>query len=343
MLFTQFDEYDLRQEYLYRKVDGLNRCYYGIDYLDDALLGISPKDFVVIGAKTGVGKTELGRLIAFHNAKIGKRVLLYALEAEPFEIHRRIKYQLIADQFFKNRNSFPPDFYFSYAKWSRDEFRDLKQFDMFEEAAIKQLEKLLDSMKVIYTTSADFSKGSLVNTYETLKNEFDLVILDHLHFLAPEESETETAHIRDTVCRLRNLINTHGLPVVAFSHLRKEDRGSKSVVPTIEELHGSSEISKQANHVVTLAPAYTLPSAVSDNETVTPYPGTTLLHVAKSRNGERGCTKYAVAIQFNSETNRYDPGYSPYRINRHHDELVPVKAEEEIEPWMKKNVRFSKV
>ena len=68
---------------------------YGIQFLDDILRGILPHDLILLGASTGAGKTEAAKQIAMHNALLGKRVHYFALEAEPKEIERRVKYALL--------------------------------------------------------------------------------------------------------------------------------------------------------------------------------------------------------------------------------------------------------
>ena len=54
---------------------------YGVKFLDDYLLGIKQTDFILIGAYSGAGKTELAYNIAFENAK-KTNVHLFALEAK---------------------------------------------------------------------------------------------------------------------------------------------------------------------------------------------------------------------------------------------------------------------
>jgi replicative DNA helicase len=65
-------------------------------FLDDYLRCIMPNDLILLGAETGAGKTELARHIGAANARNGKRVYYFALEAEDKEIERRTKYAELA-------------------------------------------------------------------------------------------------------------------------------------------------------------------------------------------------------------------------------------------------------
>ena len=67
-------------------------CSYGVPCLDHALGGIYKNDLVVVGADSGVGKSELVLNIAKYNASRGKRVVLYYLEGGHTEAMRRMKW-----------------------------------------------------------------------------------------------------------------------------------------------------------------------------------------------------------------------------------------------------------
>jgi replicative DNA helicase len=71
------------------KADDL--CGYGIKPLDDSLFRIAQNELVVIGADSGMGKSELGLNIARYNAKKGKVGAVFYLEGGHFEAMARIK------------------------------------------------------------------------------------------------------------------------------------------------------------------------------------------------------------------------------------------------------------
>ena len=67
-------------------------------YLDDRLRMILPHDLVIITARTGVGKTSCALDVAIANALNERRVGYFALEAEPVELERKIKFRWLVNQ-----------------------------------------------------------------------------------------------------------------------------------------------------------------------------------------------------------------------------------------------------
>ena len=73
-----------------RTEDGrLRRVMTGIRPLDEMLLGFCERDLVLLGARTGVGKTQLATAIAVNLALRGSRTLFIALEAHHREMEDR--------------------------------------------------------------------------------------------------------------------------------------------------------------------------------------------------------------------------------------------------------------
>src|SRR3954469_17207692 len=73
------------------------RLRFHVSFLDDCIRGILPNDLVLLGAPSGVGKTDLALHIATSNAREGKRVTYLALEAEPRELERRTKFRIMSE------------------------------------------------------------------------------------------------------------------------------------------------------------------------------------------------------------------------------------------------------
>src|SRR5262245_25639005 len=90
---------------------------YGVPYLDDDLLGMSPNELILIGARSGGGKTELATQILITQQKRCKPVMYYALDHERSEIERRVLWRRIVGKIRQDR---PPEFrgvYLRYAEW----------------------------------------------------------------------------------------------------------------------------------------------------------------------------------------------------------------------------------
>ena len=311
----------------------MRKMPYGLSFLDDALGGILPDDLIVIGAATGIGKTTLAMVLAEQAAVSGKATRLLALERGADEIHMRLVYRRVAQEFFTNRGEFPANerltwlnFYTGQlggwadvlvAKHSEAVARELTNLDIIPDAV----------------SYGEWTRKNVGTVYEDLADDSNLVVLDHLHMLnETDEDRGELQAVVQNVRVLRQLIYKHEVPMIVFSHLRKRDRFSKWVIPPLEELHGSSEISKQASAVITIARAFVIPGP-DDSEREAPH-GATWLRVAKARHGNMACTQYAAMMFFDFDKNAYKPLYFPFSISPDGTELKPLQSEADFEPWM---------
>lgn len=328
------------QETLQRQADGMLMLNYGVGFLDDALTGIMPSELIVIAGRTGIGKTELAISIAKYNAT-RCNVWLMALEAESLEVQRRMKYQLIAKEFFANRNSFPADLNLNYSDWACDRYGD--KLIALDHLASEVLQEQLQNLTIFQPDFSEFQKSDFCAVYEeAVRKGARLVILDHIHYIAADKKEHEYDHVRQTMWRLREMINKHRVPIIAFSHLHKESKADKNWVPTLDDLHGSSEISKQANQVIAFAPCYALPSSQDKSKMVNQSAGTTLCRVLKSRRGQIAADRYIALMKFNLDTRSYSENYIPFGTDRFSNTLEPLKYES-FERWMQGNGRESKI
>ena len=76
--------------------DNKNIIKFGIEYLDLATDGLSESDLCLIGAESGAGKTEISTLIAQSALKQQKKVYFFALEAEKYEMNKRIHFRIFS-------------------------------------------------------------------------------------------------------------------------------------------------------------------------------------------------------------------------------------------------------
>ncbi len=311
---------------------------YNIAFLDEALGGIMPNDLVVFGAGTGIGKTQLAAALALSAISQGRQVLLYALEAGHLEIHSRIKYMRIAEYFYSHRSEFPSNVHLNYFDWHRGKLDNV--FDVLEYKIADELKSELALLQILSPTHGDFSARTITSLTKEWSSA-SLVLLDHLHKLNLEEEVTENKKtqfvpenigIKRAVSELRDFVNTHETPVIAFSHLRKATFSNKMIIPTIEELHGSSEISKQANAVVTFAKARRVVDKEKNEFKLTP--GHTFVRINKARNGADACTHYAAIMMYDLGRHAYSPGYIPCECDYWATEVTPLKSKAELAHWM---------
>ena len=77
---------------------------FGVHFLDLSFRGIFPNDLILVGAPSGIGKTQFCVNMALRNIEDGRRVHFIALEADDFEIERRLKYAIVANSFFADQS-----------------------------------------------------------------------------------------------------------------------------------------------------------------------------------------------------------------------------------------------
>lgn len=301
----------LGREAEHREQNAKNRMSFGVSFLDEALGGIYNNDLVVLGAKTGLGKSQLAMLIALENARQGKRVHFFALEAEEYEIERRIKYQLIADKFYKMPNR--PNIHLNYMDWYYNKFS--KELESIEKE-IEEEEHNLSTLNIYYR-QVQFDIQEFERLAFGVKDQTDLMIIDHLHYF-DHDDENENRAIKQIVKRIRDCALISGKPIILVAHVRKSDRRLKQLIPDIEDFHGSSDIGKIGVKVITIAPCY--------EEVVTTH-RKTFFQILKCRvDGSR--MNMTGLLGFNINNQRYEKQYKLGRLSYDGTDFKPFNFNE---------------
>lgn len=235
---------------IYRRY-GQELMSYGIPFLDDALRGLANDEVVLLGAPSGVGKTEYCIRLALENIKRGYTVHFYSLESGQNEIATRFMYMCIATMFFKDPDR-PPiknlnylDFY--YGKYA-------KHLDKYKERLFEY--ENLDKFKIYYR-SKGFGINDFLTSLEGITNKTDLIILDHLHYF-DMETDNENKEMKEIIKQIRYRAQILNKPILLIAHLRKKDSRVKRLVANLEDFHGSSDIGKIATTAILLGPGKSL-------------------------------------------------------------------------------------
>jgi replicative DNA helicase len=290
-------------------------------FLDDLLRGIQPHDLVLIGAETGAGKTEIATGIAKANARAGKHVYYFALEAEPDEIERRTKYSLIAE--LAQQANDPRLFDLNYPDWLVGACEGI--CERYDHAANQLMLEQLGRLHTYYRGRA-FGHDDIRRMFASIKDHAELIVLDHLHYVDIDD-ENEQRGFKATVKLIRDLALIMGVPVLLVAHLRKRDQRARQVVPHIEDFHGSSDIIKICTQVVQLAPAHNLAPPQW-------YYAPTFIHVPKDRRG--GATGLVAACNFDRRFRTYSNHYTLGRVAKGGTEWEPL-ALKHVPRWAARN------
>lgn len=281
----------------------------GIDFLDDALYGIFPNDLILVGASSGLGKTQLMCNIALSVLEEGKKVHYIALEAEPFEISRRMKYRHFADSFYADPNRTKK--HCSYDEWRIGQHID--ELKKYEEYATEYSSTAYKFFEVYYKRNK-FDCQDLIEAVYACADDTDLIIVDHVHYFDMDD-DNENRAIKTIAKTARTLCLEQGKPMILVSHLRKKDRGNDQLVPGLEEFHGSSDLYKIATKVVTMSAGQPL-----DDGNFTTY-----FSVPKNRiNG--GVPRYCAELTYNPRKGNYEKGYRVGYANQHRGEFQALSG-----------------
>jgi replicative DNA helicase len=86
---------------------------------------------------------------------------------------------------------------------------------------------------------------------EKAKDNVDMIIIDHLHYIYLERDE-ELRQIGEIMRTLKTISDIIKKPIILISHLRKKTNNTKEREPSIDDLYGSSNIGKEATTVLLL-------------------------------------------------------------------------------------------
>ncbi len=226
---------------------GIKPMYFGVDFLDHATRGIFPDDLVLIGAPSGVGKTQLCCNIAVTNLALGRRVHYIALEASEHEIERRLKDPMVLNYIYKDPAR--PRVSVSYPDWHLGELRALAPYEDLAEEEYQHKYKNL----FLYYKQDRFGVSELIESVSYAASETDLIMIDHVHYFDFND-DNENRAIKEIAKTVRTLAIENRRPIVLVAHLRKRDRGNDELVAGLEEFHGSSDLYKIATKVITVSP-----------------------------------------------------------------------------------------
>jgi hypothetical protein len=234
--------------------------------------------------------------IAKVNAFNDKNVMVLALEAKKHEFMQRIKYQRLAELFYERKLYEKFNFYLRYRDWLRGRW-ETELYELNKEVD-SELYSKYQTLDIVHRESGKFTSNHLIDLIKNSYNECELLIIDHLH-LFDFEGYNDNKEMKRLMMTLRDVTTLNNLPIVAVSHLRKQDRGDLAIMPSMDELHGSSDIGKIGYTVITMSSYKHKSDEVEEHI----YP--TLFRVAKDRT-DGSVSKYLGLQKFNARTNCYE-------------------------------------
>ncbi len=270
---------------------GENVLNFGITYLDDATKGIFPADLILLGARSGAGKTQICCEILDANVLAGKRVLYVALEAELHEIEHRLKFKIFMTV-MRLQKKFEA---IEYDRWILGQYID--QYADQEATAIKIFADKYKTGFVQYK-SDKYDIYDLIETVTYAADQVDLIIIDHVHYFDFTEDLNDNKAIKQIAQTARQLALENNKPLIMVAHLRKADRKISDLAPDMDEFHGSSDLAKIATKIITIAPGKDVRNGNYE----------TYIRIPKNRfNG--GCSQMVARTYFDPKGDGYEKQY----------------------------------
>lgn len=292
----------------------------GNKFLNDALDGIYRDDLVIITAKAGHGKTELAYHIATANALTGKKVHLFALEAHHGEVEARAKYKLLASAFFTQSDWRTYGETPRYLRWMHGKQDHL--LGKFEPEIDQIMSKNLSTLYSYYLGDKFNVEDFEGEMLKAARAGTDLVIVDHLHYFDLDDVD-EVRALRKTIRQIRTITKFYRKPTVVVAHIRKQDKKGGSVIPDMDDIYGSSDISKIATVVIATARAR---DREAWNKTIFP----TYIQILKSRL-DGSLINYTGLCGFDIVRNKYLDNYTLGKIKFGTDEFVRIEDQDRPE------------
>lgn len=308
-----------------RMLRGASVIPWGIDFLDDALLGICNTDLTLLGAATGAGKTAIATHVAYNASRAGKNVVFFALEAEDGEIEDRILWSELCREWWARNPHGKVGVDLRYVAWRQGLLYE--ELNAIEETVYQRLHLDLDGLRTIYKNDAgEYSVEDFLAAFSSVEKEADLIIVDHMHYFDFDD-DNENRALKKAAKQIRTAALRHKKPVLLLAHLRKANRsaGDKTVLPDIDDFYGHSDLVKIGINVILAARA--------DDTKLTSGNRATWFYLPKARHAG-DAYGYAAIVGYDVANGRYSPGYRLFRSPRWKEpELL---AKDELPRWAKR-------
>ena len=279
-------------------------------FLDDYLRAILPADLILLGAPTGLGKTDLALNIATTNAFLGKRVHYFALEAEPRELERRTKFALLSKAVYAAHHD--ERHKMNYADWRLGKCEAI--CGQWNSVVSAQFESNLRPLWTLYRGNK-FDAKDLEKQVIEVHEKTDLMVIDHLHYIDTSSDDNEARALGDVVKTIRDIALNVGKPVILIAHLRKKETGSKRLVPGLDDFHGSSNITKICTQAITIERCHVVQSSSW-------FLSPTFFSVLKDRRS--GASPFVAVSNFDRRTKSYASTYTLGKLTKGGSDWEPL-------------------
>ena len=249
--------------------------------LDRAIVGLTPGDMVVIGARPGMGKTSFAMNIATNVAKETKKtVCIFSLEMTTAQLAARmLASEALIDSYAMRSGKISGSDYDHLAKAAAD----------------------LSSCDIQIDDTASITVTQIKAKLRRMKN-LGLVIVDYLQLMqSDKKAENRVNEVGEASRGLKLLAKELSVPVICCAQLSRPPKTNENARPGLSDLRESGQIEQDADIVMFLHGDYAKADAQSSEAT---------LIISKNRHGSNGDVRLGWMGQYtkfvNSQTNYQD-------------------------------------
>jgi len=243
----------------------------GLPELDHMVWDFEPGSLVVVGADTSAGKTSFAMQIAEHIAMNGTAVAYYSIEMTK---------EKLMDRFIASRSNLP-----------REKINHPRNMSDLDWAELEKVSAVCEGWPLYISHISPLDIYTLSSFTRRLASKADVkaIFVDYLQIMEYPDDRSEVNSIRILSRALKQLASNLGIAVVVLSQLRKRMAGQNVLPPTMDDLHSSSSLAKDADLVFMIHREETY--HMDDDTWAEEHPekvGTASILIRKQRNGPRG-------------------------------------------------------
>ena len=249
----------------------------GFSNLDNFLVELGKGDFVLVGARPGMGKTAMALNLATNIAKSSKKtVCFFSLEMSAEQLVSRILSSEAMVDSHKLRTGM----------LTAEDWEHLANAT----AALSTCEILIDD-------TTDINPVQMKGKLRRVKN-LGLVVIDYLGLMqSSKRTENRVQEVSDITRNLKILAKELGIPVICCAQLSRGTEGRNDKKPQLSDLRDSGSIEQDADIVMFIyRPDYYDTNA--DPNAPAPTSNTAEIIVAKNRHGSIGTARMRWMPQF---------------------------------------------
>ena len=260
---------------MYQEGDAARGLKTGFSGLDNVLSGMGKGDFIIVGARPGMGKTSFVLNVATNVAlQTKKKVCIFSLEMPAEQlVSRVISSEAMIDSKAMRTGKLTDEQWQLIANTSSE---------------LAECDILIDDTSNISVTGM---KGKLRR-----EDNLGLIVIDYLGLMqSDKKTDNRVQEVSDISRNLKIMAKEFGVPILCCAQLSRdnEKRSGSSKKPVLSDLRDSGSIEQDADMVLFL-----YRDEYYDQENATPETSTAEVIIAKNRHGSTGTVKVGFIPQY---------------------------------------------